>query len=212
MKAIRAEIQTLTSSFRYGMFAVAHQPTYHVPPLSTILGLLSAAKGKKVTVYDMYVGFDFTFKGTGIDLEKIYEWGGETKSSPPVFQKNNILNRDFLFDCLLTLYISDLSFKEYLKHPYYSILLGRQTDLAYIKSIKEVELISQEVEINNTIIPFDGKVPGQIVALPSDYTDEASRKAVEVKPYCILTSMQKIQGYYDPELNKGVYMHAFSKK
>jgi CRISPR-associated protein Cas5t len=114
----------------------------------------------------------------------------------------------------LTLYLSDLGFKEYLENPCFTLLLGRQSDLAKITKIEEAKLIPKEnVEIYNTIIPFDGKVPGQIVALPSDYTDEAERKPIEVRTYCIVESKQQIErGYYDTELNKGIYMHDFNDK
>lgn len=114
----------------------------------------------------------------------------------------------------MTLYISDLDFKDYLENPRFTLLLGRQSDLAKITKIEEVKLIPKEnVEIYNTMIPFDGRVPGQIVALPSDYTDEAERKPLEVRTYCIVESKQQIErGYYDTEINKGVYMHEFIDK
>lgn len=214
MEVLRVKIRAITASFRYPMFVVSYQPTYKIPPISTIYGLLSAAKGEKVSVYDLTVGYDFTSKGNGIDLERILEFGGGDKNKPVSYLGTNIIQREFLYDCILTLYISDLNFKKYLENPHFTLLLGRQSDLAKITNIKEVDLIPKEnVEINNTVIPFDGKVPGQIVALPSDYTDEAERKPIEVRTYCIVESKQQIErGYYDAELNKGVYMHEFNDK
>jgi CRISPR-associated protein Cas5t len=214
MEALRVEIRAITASFRYPMFVVSYQPTYKIPPISTIYGLLSAAKGEKVSIYDLSIGYDFTSKGSGVDLERILEFGGGDKNKPVSYLGSNIIHREFLYDCILTLYISDLDFKEYLENPRFTLLLGRQSDLAKITTIKEVELIPKEnVEINNTVIPFDGKVPGQIVALPSDYTDEAERKPIEVRTYCIVESKQQIErGYYDSELNKGIYMHEFNDK
>ncbi len=214
MEALRVEIRAITASFRYPMFVVSYQPTYKIPPISTIYGLLSAAKGEKVSIYDLSIGYDFTSKGSGVDLERILEFGGGDKNKPVSYLGSNIIHREFLYDCILTLYISDLDFKEYLENPRFTLLLGRQSDLAKITTIKEVELIPKEnVEINNTVIPFDGKVPGQIVALPSDYTDKAERKPIEVRTYCIVESKQQIErGYYDTELNKGVFMHEFNDK
>ena len=214
MEALRVEIRAITASFRYPMFVVSYQPTYKIPPISTIYGLLSAAKGEKVSIYDLSIGYDFTSKGSGVDLERILEFGGGDKNKPVSYLGTNIIHREFLYNCILTLYISDLNFKKYLENPRFTLLLGRQSDLAKITTIKEVELIPKEnVEINNTVIPFDGKVPGQIVALPSDYTDEAERKPIEVRTYCIVESKQQIErGYYDTELNKGVFMHEFYDK
>lgn len=214
MEVLRVEIRAITASFRYPMFVVSYQPTYKIPPISTIYGLLSAAKGEKVSVYDLSIGYDFTSKGSGVDLERILEFGGGDKNKPVSYLGSNIIHREFLYDCILTLYISDLDFKEYLEKPRFTLLLGRQSDLAKITKIEEVTLIPKEnVEIYNTMIPFDGRVPGQIVALPSDYTDEAERKPIEVRTYCIVESKQQIEnGYYDTELNKGVFMHEFNDK
>lgn len=214
MDVLRVEIQAMTASFRYPMFAVAYQPTYQIPPISTIYGLLSAAKGEKVSIYDLSVGYDFTSTGNGVDLERILEYGGEKKTKPVSYLGSNILKREFLYDCTLNLYISDLEFRKYLEKPYYTLLLGRQSDLAYIKKIEEINLVSRDgVEICNTVIPFDGKVPGQVVSLPSDYTNEANRKPIEVKAYCIVDSKQQIEkAYYDVELDKGVYLHEFGDK
>lgn len=214
MDALRVEIHALTASFRYPMFAVSYQPTYRIPPISTIYGLLSAAKGEKVSIYDLSVGYTFTSKGSGVDLERILEYGGEGKKKPVSYLGTNIVSREFLYDCTLRLYMSNLNFKKYLKNPYYTLLLGRQADLAEVTKIDEIELTRKEnVEICNTIIPFDGKVSGQVVSLPSDYTDESERKPVEVKTYCIVETRQQIEeGYYDLDLNIGVYLHSFNDK
>lgn len=212
--ALRIEIRAMTASFRYPMFVVSYQPTYKVPPVSTIYGLLSAAKGEKVSIWDLAVGYSFTHKGMGIDLEKLWEFGGEEKNRPAMRLGSNIVQREFLYDCMLTLYISDIGFKKYLKNPRYTLLLGRQSDLAKITKIKEVKLIKkQNIEISNTVMPFNGETAGQIMSLPSDYTDSAERKPIEVRTYCIVESKQKIKtGYYDVELDRGVYLHEFVNK
>jgi len=214
MKALRVELKAMTASFRYPMFAVSYQPTYKVPPLSTIYGLLSAAKGEKVHVWDLAIGYDFSHEGEGVDLERILEYGGEKKTKPVSYQGSNIVQRQFLYNCTLNLYISDLDFKKYFEKPYYTLLLGRQTDLAMVTRIEEINLEKKNnVSVKNTMIPFDGKVPGQIVSLPSDFTDEPQRKPIEVRPYCIVESEQQIDiGYFDSELNKGVCLHEFDNK
>jgi len=214
MDVLRVKIRAMTASFRYPMFVVSYQPTYKIPPISTIYGLLSAAKGKKVSIYDVSVGYDFTSEGDGVDLERILEYGGEGKNRPVSYLGSNIVKREFLYNCTLNLYVSDLDFRKYLEKPYYSLLLGRQSDLAKIKKIEEVKLIPKKnVEINNTIIPFNGEVAGQVVSLPSDYTDEAERKPLEVRTYCIVETSQPIKnGYYDSERAKGVYLHEFNDK
>jgi len=71
----------MTASFRYPMFVVSYQPTYLIPPISTIYGFLSAAKGSKVNLTDMNVGYTFTSKGKGVDLERIHKYGDESEKN-----------------------------------------------------------------------------------------------------------------------------------
>lgn len=212
MEVLRATIRAMTASFRYPMFMANYQPTYRVPPITTVYGLLSAAKGEKVHLHDLRVGYDFVAEGIGLDLERIRIYGGEAKTRPPSFQKTDIVNREFLYDCTLTLYLTDLAFEDYLKRPRYNLLLGRQSDLAWVESVDTVPIVEQEnVEIRNTIIPFTGNIPGQVVSLPSDFTDEAQRRPLKVMPYCIVDSPQTIpSGYLDPEREMGIYLHEFS--
>ena len=56
MKYLRILIEGWTASFRYPAFISGFQPTLPVPPLSTIYGLLSAAKGELVTPDETNVG------------------------------------------------------------------------------------------------------------------------------------------------------------
>ena len=194
------------------MFIVGYHPTYPVPPVSTIYGLLSAVKGEAVSPLSLRIGYDFIADGKGSDLEKIYEYGGETKTTPVHFQQTNIITREFLYNCTLTLYIDDLMFEQYLRHPCYPIVLGRQADLAYIRNISRVILQEADnVMISNTMIPFDGSIPGQVISLPTSFTDEATRKPQNVRTFVIIDSPQIIShGLYDPERDCGVYLHDYT--
>ena len=202
----------MTASFRYPMFVVSYQPTYPVPPISTVYGLLSAARGTKVSPNEVNIGYTFTSEGKGVDLERIYEYGDGSERKPPRRLGTNIVQREFLYNCHLTLYLSDTGFAKYFTNPAYTLLLGRQTDLAYVKSIESVNLEKKtEVEINNTMIPFTGEIPGQVVSLPSDFTDTAERKPLTVKSYAIITSRQNLHdGFFDPKTGKGVFIHDFT--
>ena len=86
MEVLRATIRAMTASFRYPMFMANYQPTYRVPPITTVYGLLSAAKGEKVHLHDLRVGYDFVAEGIGLDLERIRIYGGEAKT--PFVPKN----------------------------------------------------------------------------------------------------------------------------
>lgn len=205
MKYLRILIEGWTASFRYPAFISGFQPTLPVPPLSTIYGLLSAAKGELVTPDETNVGFVFDYDAKAVDLETIYELKGLKGN------KSNVTKREFLFNPSLYLYTDDLEFKKYFKNPAYPILLGRSSDLAIISEIKEIEMEKKNnVKLGKTILPFgiEGAF-GIIQALPTHFSDSIPRKAIGTKPYLLMNQFFDYSGdcYFDSELNWGVWIH-----
>ena len=205
MKYLRILIEGWTASFRYPAFISGFQPTLPVPPLSTIYGLLSAAKGELVTPDETNVGFVFDYDAKAVDLETIYELKGLKGN------KSNVAKREFLFNTSLYLYTDDLEFKKYFKNPAYPILLGRSSDLAIISEIKEIEMEKKNnVKLGKTILPFgiEGAF-GIIQALPTHFSDSIPRKAIGTKPYLLMNQFFDYSGdcYFDSELNWGVWIH-----
>ena len=205
MKYLRILIEGWTASFRYPAFISGFQPTLPVPPLSTIYGLLSAAKGELVTPDETNVGFVFTFDAKAVDLETVYELKGLKGN------KSNVAKREFLFNPSLYLYIDNLEFKKYFKNPTYPMLLGRSSDLAIISEIKEIDLeMKNNVKLGKTILPFgtDGAF-GVIQALPTHFSDSIPRKAIGTKPYLLMNQFFNYSGdcYFDSELDWGVWIH-----
>lgn len=205
MKFLRILVSGWTASFRYPSFVSGFQPTLPVPPLSTIYGFLSAIKGDFVTPEDIDVGFIFSSESKSVDLETIYEIKGLKGN------KSNVIKREFLFNPKMYLYISDLSFKKYLKNPYYPLVLGRSSDLVMIKEVKEVDLEKKtNVQLGNTILPMgiDGAF-GVIQALPTHFSDSIPRKSLGTQPFILMdkTFIYSEECYYDPELDSGVWIH-----
>ena len=205
MKFLRILIEGWTASFRYPTFISGFQPTLPVPPLSTIYGLLSAVKGELVTPDDTNVGFVFESEAKSMDLETIYELKGLTGN------KSNVAKREFLYNPKLYLYINDLKFKKFFERPVYPVLLGRSSDLAFIKQIKEIDMnIKTDVNLGKTILPFDTEGAfGLIQALPTHFSDEIPRKAIGTKPYILMNQFYQYSDecYYDDELDWGVWIH-----
>src|SRR5205085_2491236 len=135
MKVARIFIRGWTASFRYPIFISGFQPTLPVPPLSTIYGLLSAAKGELVTPSDTTVGFVFQSQGRAVDLESIYEL-----HATPLRANTNVVKRELLYEPELFLYITDLTFVDYFRLPNYPLLLGRSTELAMVVKSEPFEL------------------------------------------------------------------------
>jgi len=205
MKALRVLIKGWTASFRFPGFISGFQPTLPMPPLSTVYGLISAAKGELVSPKDVSVGYVFTSEGKAVDLEVIYEL------SPGLTAKSNVVKREFLIAPELYLYIDDLSYETHFKRPYYPLLLGRSGDLVSVVEIKEVELREAEnVKLGKTILPFWVKGShGLVQALPTYFTDSIPRKAMGVNTYLMMNELFTYQEtcLYDHEKGWGVWLH-----
>jgi len=204
MKALRIKINGWVTSFRYPAFISGFQPTLPVPPLSTIYGLLSAAKGELVTPKDLSLGYVFNHQGKAEDLETIYELS-DLKG------KSNVIKREFLFNPELHLYLDDLKYKKYFKHPFYPLLLGRSSDLINITEIKELELNKQEnVKLGKSILPLGlNGAFGTIQALPTHFTDTIPRKTAGTKPFILMDQFFDYpeECFYDKEMDWGVWFH-----
>lgn len=189
MKTYRISISSWTSSFRYPNIISGFQPTLLVPPISTILGLLNACSGKYLRHKELLFGYYFEYGAKSVDLETIYQIEINKKGIPKNQVKSNVIKREFLFDCKLTLYITDERYTNFLKHPVYQILLGRSNDLATIEKIEEVELhkVQNADKIKGQIIPFVGNyLPGLLQALPKYFTDAIPRSNIGTEPYSVI--------------------------
>ena len=204
---IRATIKSWTASFRYPTFQSGVQPTLPVPPISTILGLLSAARGEIVTMSDLeYLGFIFKSEGKGMDLEKIYALGKA---------ETDIIKREILFNNTLYLYLPE-KWEKFLKKPRYQLLLGRSSDIANVERIETVELESMEnPPVKGTLVPLSTGLPGIVHALPVEFDYERIPRVPKiVRPFIIIpyTSGRKTPIYngflpYDEELETGVFLY-----
>ena len=205
MKVIRIHITGWVSSFRNPLFISGFQPTLPMPPLSAIYGIITAAKGEWVTPHDTAVGFVFQTNGKAVDLETVYEFGGGLDAKP------NINRREFLVHPQLYLYTPDASLRNAFERPHYPLLLGRSSDLATVKSIKEMELEHRsETTYQDTLLPFpDAQLYGQVQALPTHFTAEIPRSPCGTRAYCLITEKIEYRGevLHDPEMNWGVYLH-----
>ena len=209
MKVLRVHITGWVSSFRNSLFISGFQPTLSLPPLSAIYGLLTAAKGEWVTPHDAAIGFIFHSQGKAVDLETVYEFPRDGKNL--LRGKSNVNRREFLVDPELYLYTPEMWLREAFERPKYTLLMGRSSDLATVKSIDEIELESRsETTYQNTIMPFpDSQLYGQVQALPTHFTAEIPRRQCGTRAFCLITEPIKYSGnvLHDPDMDWGVYLH-----
>ncbi|NOZ33841.1 MAG: type I-B CRISPR-associated protein Cas5 [Chlorobi bacterium] len=191
MKTYRIKISSWTASFRYPNLISGFQPTLDVPPISTVLGLLNAAAGKYIEHSQLKIAYYFEYGAKAVDLETIYQIGiVKGKKAPSNSVKSNVINREFLFDCRLYIYLEDRELVEFLKNPYYSLILGRSGDLATVENIEELELTENSMpeNIKGQIIPFAGNfLAGEIQALPKYFTNSIPRNNIGTEPYSVIS-------------------------
>jgi CRISPR-associated protein Cas5t len=208
MQLLRVGLSGWTASFRYPAFISGFQPTLPVPPLSTIYGILSAAKGDYVRPADTAVGYVFQSHGKGVDLETIYEL-----EDRPLRAKSNVVKREILFEPRLFLYLTDLSLAESFERPRYPLLLGRSTELAMVSPRPQaVELEERRgARLGGSLFPFPMEgVYGPIQALPTHFSDTLPRRAMGTRPFCIVESFIRFDRHpvlYDADHDWGVFLH-----
>lgn len=207
---IRVCIKSWTATFRYPTFQSGYQPTLPLPPLSTILGLLSAIRGNIIGLSDIeFVGYIFRSEGKGIDLEKmeLLDVNAKEANTYPV-------KREILFENTLYVYLPDI-WMQYLKNPKYQLLLGRSSDLASVDEIKTIKLEKIEnAPISGTIIPLESKVPGIIHSLVIEYDYSTTPRSVKAaKTFTLIPYSNKNletypeETFYDEELGLGVILY-----
>lgn len=188
MRIYRITISSWTSSFRYPNIISGYQPTLLVPPISTVLGLLNACSGKYLEYKKFSIGYYFYYSAKSTDLETIYQIENN-KGVPKNQVKSNIINREFLYDCKLVIYLKDKEYVDYIKKPIFPILLGRSNDLATIDKIENLELSEQSCadKIKGQIIPFaDNFLPGTLQALPKYFTNTIPRNNIGTEAFSVI--------------------------
>jgi CRISPR-associated protein Cas5t len=154
------------------------------------------------------VGFVAPYQGRGTDLERIFQVG---KSG--FVEKTNVVQREFICNPELYLYLDNLNLKEPLKRPRYPILLGRSSDLAFVENVNEVNLDEcDEAYFQFTLLPFPFKgLATPIYALPVAFRGMVSRRPVKVSGFHIIeTPPVLVKGsgiLLDPEKRWGVFLH-----
>jgi CRISPR-associated protein Cas5t len=166
----KVTIEAPVVSFRYPHFLIGRQPTFDMPPPSTIFGHIASALGEWPRTALRFAYF-FRCGGRAGDLEHQQiisrtsgkfpgdlvdplwrppdpEPGKKLKKSalqPRLLQKTTEAvvqphQRDFLFDARLELYLDPPELAAAFRSPAFTVVLGRSQDLASVKRVEVVEL------------------------------------------------------------------------
>jgi CRISPR-associated protein Cas5t len=217
MKVFIIDLTSWTASFRYPNLISGFQPTLEVPPLSTVLGLINAAAGSYQRYSHLTIGYYFEYEAKAVDLETIYQVSSND-GRPTNQAKSNVINREFLFNTFLRLYVVDEKIADFFRKPYYPLLLGRMNDLATVNKIESLTLspVENADKIKGQIVPFAGnRLAGQIQALPKYFTDTFPRNNIGTEPYSVIshrtntlyTPLKALRDVIGPNQEIDVYFH-----
>jgi CRISPR-associated protein Cas5t len=210
----RIVIEAPTASFRYPHFLIGRQPSFDMPPPSTIFGLVAAALGDWPD-RPIRFAYLFTSKSRCSDLEHQHvisrtsgdfpgkpqdplwrppEPVGRIKPKPRILQKTTEATvqphlRDFLFDVRLELFLDPPELADAFRSPAFAISLGRSQDLAAIRSV-EVLRLDHDVSgyIETTLLPLSlrPRLPWGITCHMPTYVGPAPRRVAVFDPYILL--------------------------
>jgi CRISPR-associated protein Cas5t len=167
LKAIHTRLRGATASFRHPLVITGMQLSTPLPPLSTILGMLSACAGKTVRPTDTRIGFDFRCSGTGTEFERTNRFEYDHGELKPHRKGQGIVRRQVLINPQLDVYLSNTSLIDVLKYPVSTPTMGRSQDLAWVEFAREIELYPRaRGKTGPTLLPDSFAAPGLILRLP----------------------------------------------
>jgi CRISPR-associated protein Cas5t len=169
-RVAKVTIEAPVVSFRYPHFLIGRQPSFEVPPPSTIFGHVASALGAWPSS-PIHFAYAFQARGRARDLEHqqiISRTSGKLPGDvvdplwrPPVQVGKKKLTkreleprllektteavvqpheRDFLFDVRLELYLDPPELADAFRSPTFAVVLGRSQDLASIQRVEVVDL------------------------------------------------------------------------
>lgn len=203
-RVYRIDLSSWVASFRYPLIMSGTQPTLEVPPLSTVLGLINAAAGSYVRYENAQIGYYFEYAARAFDTELIYMREVNANMKLTNNSRTNVVQREVLFDALLTIYTDDKRIVQYFDDPVFPLFIGRCDALATVDRIVEKDLQSVENApyVRGQIVPMNGTLlPGTIMALPMHFTDTNPKEPIGMRPYSVISydhpAKSSLLGYRD---------------
>ena len=136
---IKVELGGEVTSFRYPHFTQGYQPTYEMPPPSTIYGHICSTFGGYLPaerLNRLQFGYSFKHAGKFIDYKEHLHFDDPIQPFP--------FDRELLFRPQLTLYLTDMSLRDSFQNPHYMVILGRSQDLMTYMNIEQIQLRREE--------------------------------------------------------------------
>ena len=211
MEVWKITIDAPTCSFR-PHYLQRVQPTFPLPPPSTIFGLLSSAAGRYVAPNETKIGYVFNSNSIATDLQKIYP---QRPNGHIPFDKIGPLNRDILFESTLILYIDNDDLANAIKFPHFQLCLGRGEDLAVVKDVEKikVEEVDDWVELTPTqIVDYNEDIDANVVSMVIGVTDTKPRFPIAIRRFMLIQNKTKANIRAIKDRDIVVQFHDFSEE
>lgn len=170
IRVLKVVIAGTVTSFRYPHFVQGVQPTYEMPPPSTIYGLICAVTGSFEPPETFEFGVHFTYEAKFHDLEHIH--------LDVPYRMANPFQRELLYNPVLTLYLTPESYRDAFERPYYPLALGRSQDLMTRREIDVITLEQADsAYFEHTLLPaeYAPRFQRTIAATMARYIDQRRR-------------------------------------
>lgn len=180
MQVLKIEAEGAVTSFRYPHFMWQTQPTFEMPPPTTIYGHICSAVGEWIEPRGLEFGYHFTFAAKFEDLEHIH--AGNPATIVP-------FSRELLFRPRLVLYLNQPDLLPAFRSPRYAVVLGRSQDLFTYRRIEVVTLEQRDCAyFEHTLLPssMEARSLRGVVVLMPRYVDYHARRAPTFARYVVL--------------------------
>ena len=134
LSVVKVVLGGTVTSFRYPHFVQGVQPTYEMPPPSTIYGLICAVTGQFISREVFEFGVHFTYEAKFRDLEHVH--------LDVPYRTANPFQRELLFNPRLTLYLAPARYADAFRRPHFPLALGRSQDL--MTRLDDVQIVTLE--------------------------------------------------------------------
>lgn len=165
LRVTRVTVHAPITSFRHPFFVVGAQPSFDIPPPSTVHGHCASALGHWPDPRSFFFGIHFTFRSKVRDLEHqhiatalgakaktmVETAAGPTRATTEITVQPVV--REMLFGATMTLYL-DPAVGHAFRAPVFPVTLGRSQDLAEVIEVTDVTLERPvRARIEHTLLP-----------------------------------------------------------
>jgi hypothetical protein len=175
-----------------------------MPAYSNVLGMMSACAGRALTPDDVgRVGFEFHCESQDVELERKDRWELKSERLQPIAKKKvpRVLRahsrnrfdevpqgvgwRQVYWRPALDLYLTETALRNALDRPAATPRFGRSQDIAWIRSVSEVDLDSRpKGALGPTLIPYPQRgVAGLVVRLPEWFENSIAGESRRAGPF-----------------------------